>query len=193
MPSLEGYYWEAKEKDERELPTNLKLFFKRAKLKFTIILSESDPNAKFEVFQRLNTGGSNASNQEVRNSLMVMISPDIFKWFSELSSNEDYLDCISITERLIEEQYHMELLLRFIALLHFDYDSRIDLGDFLDEINEKILYDKEFPREQIARCFNDTFRILKQSLGEKAFKKYDGNNFKGKFLESRFLKELRLV
>ena len=53
LPSLDGYFWESKVEGELEVPDAIKLSFKRSKLNFTIILSESDKRAKFEVFQRL--------------------------------------------------------------------------------------------------------------------------------------------
>lgn len=40
----------------------------RANLRAVIILRQSDPDIKFEVFQRLNTGGVRANPQEIRNS-----------------------------------------------------------------------------------------------------------------------------
>lgn len=186
LPSLEGYYYEAKNDDEKELPAALKLHFKRAKLNFSIILSQSDKNAKYEVFQRLNTGGSNASNQEIRNSSMIMLNKDVYDWFDALAKNSDFLDTISLSDRLIDEQYHMELVLRYIALTKFDYDNKKDLGDYLDEINERILIDGDFDYAAVKRDFEDTFGLLNSALGEKSFKKFDGTDFKGKFLESAF-------
>lgn len=186
LPSLDGFVWEAKDGSEKELPSALKLAFKRAKFNFNIILSESDERAKFEIFQRLNTGGSNASNQEVRNSLLVMHNKDSFEWLSEIASNPNYLNTISISERLQNEQYQMELALRFIGLLKYSYDTRKDLGDYLDDINEEIIVNKNFDFKGVKETFEKTFDYLNRTLGEKSFKKHDGSDFKGKFLESAF-------
>lgn len=185
VPLLEGYKWENEIK-EQEIPASIKLSFKRAKISLTIILSESDKRAKFEVFQRLNTGGSNASNQEVRNNVMIMINPDKFKWFEELASKPDFQETLALSERLYEEQYHMELLLRFIALSNYAYNNKKDVGDFLDDINDDILNNEEFDLEHVKENFNKTFSTLNRILGEKSFKKYNGNDFKGKFLESAY-------
>lgn len=185
IPSLEGFTWE-NTNDELELPTSIKLGIKRAKVNMTIILSESDARAKFEVFQRLNTGGSNASNQEVRNNVMIMISPKKYKWFNELAKNEDFIETLSLSDRLYDEQYHMELLLRFIALAHYDYDPKKDVGDFLDDINDDILSNNSFKFDEVKRNFELTFSTLNRVLGEKAFKKFNGTDFRGKFLESSF-------
>jgi hypothetical protein len=186
LPSLDGYFWESKAEGELEVPDAIKLSFKRSKLNFTIILSESDKRAKFEVFQRLNTGGSNASNQEIRNNVMLMLNEPIYKWFFELSEFQPFQNSISLSERLYFEQYHMELLLRYIALVYFPYNHKKDVGDYLDDVNETILTETIFPFEQVGNDFKKTFEALNNLLDEKSFKKFDGSDFKGKFLESAF-------
>lgn len=186
LPSLDGFVWESELTTDKTIPDSLKLTFKRAKIDITIILSDSDPRAKFEVFQRLNTGGSNASNQEIRNNIMVMYQPDIYKWFEGLSNYEAFQNSISLTDRLLNEQYHMELLLRFIALYVRDYNNKQDVGDFLDDFNEAMITDNNFPFEHIKDIFHRTFDIINIVLQDKGFKKYDGSEFKGKFLESAF-------
>jgi hypothetical protein len=183
IPSLEGFKWG---EGDKELPSGLKLSIKRAKINLTIILSESDERAKFEVFQRLNTGGSNASNQEVRNNVMLMIDRERFLWFENLSKNPNFLETLSLSDRLYDEQYQMELLLRFIALTQYDYNHKKDVGDFLDDINEDILKSITFNFEKVKENFELTFNNLNRILGEKSFKKFNGNDFKGKFLESAF-------
>jgi Protein of unknown function DUF262 len=183
IPTLEGYKWE---EGDNELPAGLKLSIKRAKINLTIILSESDERAKFEVFQRLNTGGSNASNQEVRNNVMLMIDRARFLWFENLSKNLNFLETLSLSDRLYDEQYHMELLLRFISLTQYTYNNKKDVGDFLDDINEDILNSETFDFVKVEENFELTFETLNRILGEKSFKKYTLNEFKGKFLESAF-------
>ncbi|WP_143883882.1 DUF262 domain-containing protein [Chryseobacterium binzhouense] len=185
IPSLEGFKWE-NDNESKELPQGLKLAIKRAKIHLTIILSESDKRAKFEVFQRLNTGGSNASNQEVRNNVMLMINPDKYNWFNEMATNSNFLETLSLSDRLYEEQYHMELLLRFIALTYYKYNHKKDVGDFLDDINEDILNSENLNFKLVKENFDLTFSTLNRILSEKAFKKFSGNDFKGKFLESAF-------
>lgn len=181
LPSLEGFSWNNITETKR-IPEAIKLAFKRSKLKLTIILSESNPRAKFEVFQRLNTGGSNASNQEIRNNIMLMINPDIYKWFDDLSKNEHFVSTIALSDRLLDEQYHMELLLRFISLINYRYDIKKDLGDFLDDINDKMLSELTFPFDTTKLKFEKVFLLLDAAFGDKTFKK----DFKGKFLESAF-------
>jgi hypothetical protein len=137
LPSLGGMIWGKDEqnddeaemqavvdRDEKILPNALKLNLKRAKLNLTIILSDTGKNAKFEVFQRLNTGGTYASDQEVRNSLMIMVSKPTYTWFNDIAKEKDFLETISLSEKLLEEQYPMELALRHIAIAYYNYTSK---------------------------------------------------------------------
>jgi len=186
LPSFEGFFWKSESKEEKEIPESIKLTFKRSKLNIVIILNESDERAKFEVFQRLNTGGSNASNQEIRNNVMLMLDKDIFNWFNDLTNFKHFQNTISLSERLIYEQYHMELLLRYIALVNFDYNNKKDVGDFLDDINEMLLTNSSVDLTKIGENIKKTFKMLDDLLQDKIFKKFDGRSFKGKFLESSF-------
>jgi hypothetical protein len=117
---------------------------------------------------------------------MIMLKPDIFDWFNVLSNNPHFLNTISISDRLIEEQYNTELVLRFVALLKYNYDNTKDLGDYLDDINENILTAEDLDLNNERVRFQSTFEFLNSTLGERAFKKYDDGRFKGKFLESAF-------
>jgi uncharacterized protein with ParB-like and HNH nuclease domain len=186
LPSLEGIVWEAKNDGDIELPSSLKLFIKRAKLNFSIILSDSGKNAKYDIFQRLNTGGTYASDQEVRNSVMIMINKPTFEWFKKLASNSDFNESVSLSERLVDEQYDLELVLRHIALTSFDYSTKNELSDFFDDIIEQILNDASFPYNETETQFKQTFALLNTLGGENIFKRFDGTNFKGKFLESAY-------
>lgn len=186
LPSLENMVWEQTEEEQVQIPDSLKLYLKRAKLNLTIILSETGTNAKFEVFQRLNTGGTNASDQEVRNSVMIMSNEERYTWLKDLSTDFNFKDTISLSDRLIEEQYPMELALRHIALTYYEYSPKKELSDFFDEITETILAQQDFPSEEYGNSFKRTFTLLNQALGEDAFKRFDGHAFKGKFLESAF-------
>lgn len=203
LPSLQGMTWGDdsnedtedlelgdKEQDQSEviktLPKALKLYLKRAKLNLSIILSDIGKNAKYEVFQRLNTGGSYASDQEVRNSLMIMINKPTYTWFQEIASFPEFMETISVSDKLIEEQYPMELALRHIALTHFDYSPKKELREFFDDVIEKILIDLKFPYDEYKKTFEATFKLLKDIAGDDVFTRYDGTKFKGKFLESAF-------
>ena len=116
LPSLAGKKWEDPNDPEHSFTSDQRLLIKRAKIGVSIILRESDEKSKFELFQRLNTGGSPLSEQEVRNSILVMMDNNIYRWMRELSLDENFKGCISLTDRALEEQYDMDLLLRLLYL-----------------------------------------------------------------------------
>jgi uncharacterized protein with ParB-like and HNH nuclease domain len=78
LPELEGYSFSHPPTPEPAFDIPLQLDFKRSRLDIEIILKESDPSTKYELFERLNTGGSIASDQEVRNCVLVWINEDFF-------------------------------------------------------------------------------------------------------------------
>ena len=186
LPSFEDFKWENPQKKEYEIPDSMKLEFKRSKLNLSIIIGDTGSNAKFEVFQRLNTGGSYASDQEVRNSMMIMVNKPTYEWFIDIANADDFKATLSLTDRLYEEQYNVELALRFVSLFNYSYSPKDDVKDFLDETTEQILLDKEFDYTNIKEKFFKTFTMLNTILNDKSFKRYDGTKFKGKFLESAF-------
>ena len=74
LPSLVGKTWEDDGSGSSIGETNQRLI-RRAKIDVKIIERESTESTKFELFQRLNTGGSNLSDQEIRNAILVMVNP----------------------------------------------------------------------------------------------------------------------
>jgi hypothetical protein len=186
VSNLDGFVFKKQKNGNSALPDPLKLEFKRSKLAFTIIKKESGEDAKFEVFKRLNGGGTFLSDQEYRNCVMVMKNKPIFVWFNDLSKNQDFLDTISLSEKAIEEQYHVELLLRYLSCYKFTFDGKKDVKDFLDDSMDEILELRDFNKESEARKFKSIFALLNNTLGEESFKKYQDGKFKGKFLESAY-------
>lgn len=182
LQNLEDVTWDS-------LSQEVRLEIKRARITVEIIKKESDKDAKFEVFQRLNSNGSSLSPQEIRNSLLVMLNKDLYRWLKELSESPNFQSCISIPERLEQEQYDMELVLRYMVLLHFEATSK-ELNSINEFITQKIkiiaknqLEDFSFQEEK--ERFEKTFRILK-TIGKNIFRRYDIENdkFVGGFLES---------
>jgi len=74
LPSLEGKKWDDPDDPDNSLTSSQRLIIKRSKIDVSIILRESDEASKYELFQRLNTGGSPLSEQEVRNSIQTDLS-----------------------------------------------------------------------------------------------------------------------
>ncbi|KYC46429.1 MAG: hypothetical protein AMQ74_01830 [Candidatus Methanofastidiosum methylothiophilum] len=175
LPSLDGKIWTS-EDPSIVLTDEAKLKIKRARIDINIVLNKSDSKAKYELFQRLNTGGSLATDQEVRNCLIIMINKTFFQELSSLAKEDCFLSCISLSDRLLDEQYDLELLTRFIVLRNYDLEKIVqinDLSTLLDDEIVKKCSDPSFNFEIEKKIFKKTFSKLSSSLGEDSFKKYD--------------------
>lgn len=185
LPSLEGVTWEDGESNPNPLPKPLQLDFKRSKIKVEIIQKESDANAKFEVFQRLNTGGTFLSEQEVRNCLLVMLNQPASEWLESVSQTPAFQDCLSLTDRAIAERDDMELALKYLALSRYDLAGK-DVSDYLTESVEKLFIEQDIATPAEKARFEKLFLLLNKATGEATFRKYNGGKFQGKFLDSAY-------
>lgn len=190
LPALELVQWENKDKPKYSLPKELQLTFKRSKVSASIVLKESDEGAKYDLFQRLNTGGSELSPQEVRNCLLLMINKQFFSWLKDLPSNEDFVNSTALSDRPIEQSYDVELALRFIILSQAPENELKSVGDvglFLTDEMTKLAQDKKYKKSQTQALFVKTFETLNRTLGEDSFKRF---NSKKKRHEGGFLLSL---
>ena len=183
LPSLGGRRWEDEAHPDQSLTQTQRLLIKRAKINVSIILKESDEMAKYELFQRLNTGGSMLSAQEVRNSILVMMNNNLYRWLRELSKDENFVKCTALSDRSLGEQYDMELALRFIvfrAMPPMDLRSIGDVGDFLTEKAKLLAEDKSFDYKKEETAFRETFTLLASTLEDDSFRRFDKK--KGRFV-----------
>lgn len=191
LPSLDELQWDDIENPKKSLPLEVQLSLKRSKLSVSIILKESDENAKYDLFQRLNTGGSELSPQEVRNCLLLMMNKKMFEWLRTLSKHDSFIEVTALSDRPIEESYDVELVLRFMVLHDLDETGlqRIgDVGVFLTEQMTTLAQMKKFDYKLNEKVFKDTFDLLAESIGENAFKRYSTTKrrHEGGFLLSQF-------
>ena len=189
LPSLEGKKWNDLDNPDNSFTSEQRLLVKRAKIDVSIVLRESDQIAKYELFQRLNTGGANLTPQKVRNCIMVMIKPDFHKWIKSLSSHKSYQECIALSDKNLEEQYDIELTLRFIIFSTLDldqYDRSKDVGEYLTDRMVEMAQDNHFDEQSAEARFRETFDHLNVALSSNAFRRYSDGQFKGGFLLSPF-------
>ena len=191
LPSLEGKKWDNPEDEDNSFSQELRLIIKRSKINVSIILKESDETAKYDLFQRLNTGGSDLSPQEVRNCILVMLNKDFYTWLQGLASYESFQECISLSDRPLKESYDLELALRFIIFTLIEEQELHQLGDvgiFITEKMRAIAVDDAFDKAMWERLFKQTFDLLQNELSEESFKRYSvpKQKFTGGFLLSQF-------
>lgn len=187
LPSLDGMRWvPSTDGAEDGIGSSLQVQIKRTRLRVEILQPESDASAKFELFQRLNTGGSVLTEQEVRNSIAVMIDPTFNAWLSDLAALDSFEKTTAQTKRAIKSQAHVELALRILAFDKFPYPGKLDVHEYLDQALITLAKDATLDRAQVGTDFSDTFAFLHASLGDGAFRRWNGNAFQGMFLMSVF-------
>lgn len=188
LPSLEGKKWKDEDDENQSLSQEQRLLIKRAKLSVSIILRESDEKAKFELFQRLNTGGSDLTPQEVRNCILVMIDKEAFLWLKNLSEDQNFQEAISLSDKNLNEQYDIELALRFLIFSGIEldeFDRSKDVGEF---ISEQMIdfFTNEYDKDHLEEKFKRTFEHIVNSVGGNAFRRFTDGVYKGGFLLSPF-------
>lgn len=202
---LEDKVWEDETTPSRALTHTQRLYIKRAKLGIHIILKGSDFKAKYELFQRLNNGGTPLGFQETLNCIMVMLNNDFFIWLEKQVKNTDFQDTVAslLTERAIAERYDLELALRFFIFRRVTKDVKVgDIGKYITDsivtgldayAREKNGFIPPFKIEEVdlvveSEIFDATFKILNNSLNSDVFRRFhsDKNRYTGGFLISYF-------
>ncbi|NDK25215.1 DUF262 domain-containing protein [Streptomyces sp. TR1341] len=182
LPSLEGLSFEGTEEGAALTPGQ-RVSLKRSKLDFKILLPESDEKAKYELFDRLNSGGEVPSAQEVRNCQLIMRNRDFFLWLEELRNDSSFNACALISSRAAEEQYDLELVCRFLSLISSTLQELKEMESvdvFLTDKMLELAGSEGFDRPSWGKVFRDTFSLLSVALESDSFRRYD--NSKGRFL-----------
>lgn len=181
LPDLQDYRWEV---GDRTFSDVMQRDFKRAKLEFRIIAKQSDANAKYDLFQRLNSG-TQLSPQEVRNCLLVMLNLEMFNTVVELAENPAFVTTVPLSETKESQAYRQELVLRFFLRLSYS-GSQTELGqefgNYLTEWMRSTAASFGSPDSPInCSLFERTFKLLSRLMGDDTFRRYDGNRHLGPF------------
>lgn len=190
LPSLKGKLWNSDDPD-LVIPDELKRTIKRSKIHASIVLKESDENTKYDLFQRLNTGGSQLSPQEVRNCILVMVNKDFYLWLNGMTKFEAFQETLSLSDKPLAEAYDTEQVLRFLILAKATDDELASVGDVGVYLSAKMIElakDATFDRDGWSKQFGDTFTLLQEHVGDKAFKRYSlaKSRHEGGFLVSQY-------
>ena len=190
LPSLEGTRYEVPNENGPIFDEILRRDFKRSKLDFRIVKKESDKDAKFDLFQRLNSG-TELSEQEARNCLLVMIDASFYQWVVDISHLDGFNSTVSLSDRKEDEGFRQELVLRFF--MHIDYtgDERqldLDLGPYITRWMRAAAMNPSFDRSASGTVFASVFELINVNIGDNAFRRWDAQTerFLGGFSISAF-------
>ncbi|WP_368246511.1 DUF262 domain-containing protein [Clostridium paraputrificum] len=170
IKELEGY-------SSRNLPPLFIKNIKRTYCRVEIIKWDSEYDMRYELFNRLNTGGSPLKDQEIRNCIFRGTTEEFNDLLEELSQDANFKRLIAISEQRLKELYDQELILRFIALYNSELESinTKNMSEFMTNYMRKAVSNKDFDYDKCKIIFRKTMDIL--SCLEGGIFKFANNQF----------------
>ena len=101
-----------------ELSLQSRLSIKRAGCLVEVIKIGSLSTMKYEVFERLNTGGSELSAQEVRNCIFRATDGQFVQWIETLATFPPFADNLGLSEQQKATMHDQGLVRRYFAMKH---------------------------------------------------------------------------
>lgn len=129
LPKYNGYKF-------NDLPESLRSKFEDKKLTVFILKPSTPMVVIYDLFNRINTGGTQLNRQEVRNCIFIGKSTQLLK---ELSEKECFRKAINwgVKDTRMKDR---EVVLRYLAFRWFDYqnDYTGDMSDYVETAMKKI-------------------------------------------------------
>jgi hypothetical protein len=179
LSDLQNAVWERSDRIEEVVPEEQKpleaaqqLALKRSRINVEVLKQPSDPNTKYDLFQRLNRGGSAANQQEVRTCFVVMRDPDFAAMLSDVSEGENFIRLCRLSDDAMIKQQHTEYATRVICHAFREFREREDLNEFLDRAIMEII--DEIPLDDVRRVFQNTVELIFDSCGPEALLPTEG-------------------
>ena len=141
------------------LPKSIQLGFMTRPLRVTVLNDKSDMGVRFDLFERLNSGGVKLQDQEIRNCVYRGPFNDKLKDFAK---DSNFLKVVKLSEADRTNGTYEELALRFFAFLEnyqkFEHSVREFLNDYMEKSNAIM------PPAQVLTTFVETFKFLAKEL-----------------------------
>jgi Protein of unknown function DUF262 len=185
LPSLHNAVWERNElipevpvTEQRELDKSHQLSIRRARIGVEILKRPSDDQTKFDLFQRLNAGGTQANAQELRNCIMLMVNATYYRSVKAAAEGQHFQTVVSVTEDQIERQRHLEFAVRFLVHTCVPYDGILDVEEYIDDGIVSLA--RKSDGTAAAELINRTFALLNSVAGADALRHFDGGRHLGR-------------
>ncbi len=152
IPSLNGVLFS-------DFSTSMKLNFMTRPVRITVLNDLSDHQVRFDLFERLNTGGIVLHEQEIRNCVFQGRFNDLIK---ECAEDERIISAFKRRDRSTRGNLE-EQILKFFAYYENRDNFVHSVRDFLNDYMEKKT--KKFTNEaELRDLFNRTLEIVRREL-----------------------------
>lgn len=146
------------------------------------LLRQSDPQLKFWVFLRLNTGGDNLLPQEIRNVAYSGSFNDLLFKLADAPFLQQQLKIISEQSTPYIKMVDVEMVLRFFALSEL---WETFSGDFKESLNLYMDQNRNPQTSELTKKtkqFHNALDNCEKIWGIHAFQRYDGSGWRSQFL-----------
>ena len=164
LKKLNGYSFS----DLKNLSGDYQTKIEDKKLNLYVIRPSVPSKVVYDIFNRINTGGTNLQRQEVRNCIFLGKSTQLLK---ELAESDDFKIAINqgISSKRMKDR---EAVLRYLAFRIFDYekDYQGDMSNFLETTMKKINTMKSSEINSLKDDFKRVMNITYEFFDKKNFR-----------------------
>jgi hypothetical protein len=186
LPALDGVSWDGIPKGSKPIGGAQQIAIKRSRLAIQILKKSSDEKAKYDLFQRLNSHGSTATPQELRNSILYMINKEMFAMMKELSADKQFIGIMHPTDRLSQTQGLMDFITRFLVFSFVDYDKKWDVEEYLNNGTLELANLKIKEIKDMLKIFSRTLTLLVKTGESEILRRFKEGKFQGRVGQAAF-------
>lgn len=143
-----------------ELPKAIQIMFLTRPIRVTVLNDRSDFGVRYDLFERLNTGGITLNPQEIRNCLFI---GEFNNFLKECSQNRNFRAVLKLPADIERSGSLEELALKFFAYYEqqekFVHSVEGFLNDYMKEKTSSFKNSK-----QLKKIFDETFSKLNRHL-----------------------------
>ena len=125
---------------------------------------EDDDSSVYQIFERLNSGGTVLQPQEIR---VALYNGDFVALLDDLNDNSHWRALYGNKSKRLKD---MELILRFFALYYHSSEYKRPMKGFLNSYMSHTRDLKMQSDSELSRLFSNTVAVIHDILGTKAFR-----------------------
>ncbi|PZR27322.1 MAG: DUF262 domain-containing protein [Citrobacter freundii] len=153
LSSMNGHYFE-------DLPLSVQQMFFTRPIRVTVLNDKSDFTVRYDLFERLNTGGVTLHPQEIRNCVYI---GEFKNFVIACNANENFTNSVKMTESSERNGNREELVLKFFAYYEdrneFDHSVKEFLNNYMEKKTRR--FDNKI---ELKELFDESFKIINELL-----------------------------